>query len=145
MHLRRNLAFGLIALVIIGVIVYSFLPQPRPVDGARVTIGPMQVTVQEEGKTRVIDRYVISAPLAGYVPRIVQKVGDSVERTKTLVQLEPVPSPALDARSRASASARVESARAALQANEEQALARKASAEQAQVEIALSARCRALD
>lgn len=135
MHLRRNLTLGLIALAIIGVIAYSFRPQPRMVDGARVSIGPMQVTVQEEGKTRVIDRYVISSPVAGYVPRIVQKVGDSVVHATTLVQLEPLRSPALDARSRAGAAARVEAARAALQASEEQARASKADAEQALVEF----------
>lgn len=135
MYTRRNIILALIAVAIIGIIAYSFRPQPRMVDAARVTIGPMQVTVQEEGKTRVIDRYVISSPVAGYVPRIVQKVGDSVERAKTLVQLEPLRSPALDARSRAGAAARVEAARAALQASEEQARARKADAEQAQVEF----------
>ena len=131
MHLRRNLAFGLIAAVIIGIIAYSFRPQPRMVDAARVTIGPVQVTVQEEGKTRVIDRYVISAPVAGYVPRITYEVGDNVEQSRTLVQLEPLRSPALDARSRASAVARVEAAGAALQVSEENARASKAEAEQA--------------
>src|SRR5512143_1521672 len=134
MHLRRNLTFGLIAAIIIGIIAYSFRPQPRMVDAAHVTIGPMQVTVQEEGKTRVIDRYVISAPVAGYVPRITYEVGDHVEQSRTLVQLEPLRSPALDARSRASAAARVEAARAALQVSEENARASKAEAEQALTE-----------
>jgi HlyD family secretion protein len=135
MHLRRNIMFILIGAALIGVIAYGFRPQPRMVDAARVSIGPIQVTVQEEGKTRVIDRYVISSPVAGYVPRIVQKVGDRVERARTLVQLEPLRAPALDARSRAGAAARVEAARAALQAGEENARASRTAAEQAQVEF----------
>jgi len=135
MHWRRNLLLGLIAAAIIGVIAYGFRPQPRPVDEARVSIGPLQVTVQEEGKTRVIDHYVISTPVAGYVPRIPFRVGDMVGRAQTLVQLEPLRAAALDVRSRATALAQVEAAKAALQADEENARASKADAEQAQIEL----------
>jgi len=135
MHWRRNLIFIFIGAIIIAAIVYGFRPQPHAVDSAQVTVGPLQVTVQEEGKTRVIDRYVISTPVAGYVPRITLRVGDSVEHNQTLVQLEPLRPAALDARSRAAAMARVEAARAALKANEEQALASKADAAQAKSEF----------
>lgn len=135
MHWRRNLVLALMGAAFLGVIVYGFLPKPRPVDGARASIGPLQVTVQEEGKTRVIDHYVISAPVAGYLPRITFKVGDRVEPAQTLVQLEPLRPATLDLRSRAAAQARVEAARAALLASEAQARASQAEAEQAQVEF----------
>ncbi len=134
MHLRRNITFALLGALLLGSIAYSFRPQPRMVDAARVTIGPLQVTVQEEGKTRVIDRYVIPAPVAGYVPRITQKVGDRVEPAMVLAQLEPLRAPALDARSRAGAVARVEAAKAAQQASEENARASQADAAQARTE-----------
>ncbi|HEY0633954.1 MAG TPA: HlyD family efflux transporter periplasmic adaptor subunit [Gammaproteobacteria bacterium] len=135
MHSRRNLIFALLGAALIGAIAYGFRPQPRMVDAAHVATGPLQVTVQEEGKTRVIDRYVISSPVAGYVPRITQRVGDKVDPAMTLELLEPLPAPALDARSRASAAARVEAAKAALQVSEANARASQADAEQARSEV----------
>ena len=46
-------------------VVYAFLPKPVPVDVARVENGTLQVAVEEDGKTRLRDRYVVSSPLAG--------------------------------------------------------------------------------
>lgn len=134
MHWRRNLIFALIALGIVAVIALGFRRPPSLVDLATVHTGPLQVTVQEEGKTRVIDRYVISAPVAGYTPRITQRVGDSVQHGETIVQLEPLRPTALDARSRATAEARVAAAQAAQQAAGEQARAAAAEATQAEAE-----------
>lgn len=57
---------------------YGFLPKPILVDTARVTRGSLAVTVSEDGKTRVRDRYVISAPLAGRLHRIKVRAGDPV-------------------------------------------------------------------
>jgi HlyD family secretion protein len=134
MHWRRNLSLGLIALGILVLIALGFRQPPRGVDLAAVHTGPLQVTVQEEGKTRVIDRYVISAPVAGYTPRITQRVGDSVHHGETIVQLEPLRPAALDARSQAAAKARVAAAQAALQAAGERADATAAEATQAEAE-----------
>lgn len=134
MHWRRNLIFALIALGLVAVIALGFRKPPSLVSLAHVHTGPLQVTVQEEGKTRVIDRYVISAPVAGYTPRITQRVGDSVQRGETIVQLEPLRPAALDARSRATAEARVAAAQAAQQAAGEQARAAAAEAAQAEAE-----------
>ncbi|GAB4299621.1 MAG: HlyD family efflux transporter periplasmic adaptor subunit [Thiohalomonadaceae bacterium] len=134
MHWRRNIVLGLIGLGLIILIGLGFRQPPRAVDLATVHTGPLQVTVQEVGKTRVIDRYVISAPVAGYMPRITQRVGDSVTRGETIVQLEPVRPAALDARSHAAAQARIAAAQAALQAATEQARAAAADATQAAAE-----------
>lgn len=57
---------------------YGFLPKPIPVDTARVTRGSLAVTVSEDGKTRVRDRYLISSPLAGRLHRIKVRAGDPV-------------------------------------------------------------------
>lgn len=57
---------------------YGFLPKPVPVDTARVTRGSLAVTVAEDGKTRVRDRYVISSPLAGRLHRIKVRAGDAI-------------------------------------------------------------------
>lgn len=134
MHLRRNIILGLIGVGIIAVIALGFRQPPRLVSLAQVHTAPLQVTVQEEGKTRVIDRYIISSPVAGYAPRITLRVGDSVARGETITQLEPMRTTALDARSHAAAQARVAAAQAALQAATEQSRAAAAEATQAEAE-----------
>ena len=49
----------LVAITLAG-IVFGLRKQPVPVESARVTVGPLQVTVEEEGKTRLRSRYVVS-------------------------------------------------------------------------------------
>ncbi len=63
---------------IIAALVYGFMPKPIPVDTARVTKGSLSVTVNEDGKTRLRDRYLLSAPLAGRLHRIKVRAGDPV-------------------------------------------------------------------
>lgn len=63
---------------IVAAVGYGFLPKPIPVDTARVTRGSLAVTVSEDGKTRVRDRYLISSPLAGRLHRIKVRAGDPV-------------------------------------------------------------------
>ncbi len=63
---------------IVAAVVYGFLPKPVLVDTARVTRGSLTVTVSEDGKTRVRDRYLISSPLAGRLHRIKVRAGDPV-------------------------------------------------------------------
>jgi HlyD family secretion protein len=100
---------------IAGMIVYAFLPKPVPVDVASVTRGPMRVTVDEDGKTRIKDRYVISAPLAGRLLRIQLKPGDNAKANTTMLAvIEPRDPELLDARARAEAEARVSAAQAAV-------------------------------
>jgi HlyD family secretion protein len=125
----RNLGWILLALVVVGGLVYGFLPQPVPVDTVLVTRGSLQVSVEAEGKTRLIDRYVLSAPVSGFAQRVRLKVGDPVERGQTLLLLEPTRSTPLDPRSQAQAAARVPAAEAAVRAAEETARAAAANAE----------------
>ena len=66
-----------------------------------MTQGPLAVTVEEEGKTRVMERFVVSAPMTGYARRIDLHVGDAVKAGQVLVAIEPARSNALDPRSRA--------------------------------------------
>ena len=63
---------------IVAAVVYGFLPKPIPVDTAAVIRGSLSVSVAEDGKTRVRDRYVISSPLAGRLHRIKVRAGDPV-------------------------------------------------------------------
>jgi HlyD family secretion protein len=113
-HLRSpRLWFGLG--VVILLVVVGLWPTAVPADFATVTRGPLRVTIDEEGETRVRERFVVSAPVSGRVLRIELEPGDPVKRHDTVLAsfLPGAPTP-LDVRSRAAAEARVEAARAAL-------------------------------
>lgn len=102
-----------VGLIVVAAIVYALWPKPIPVDFDSVARGPMEVTVDEEGKTRIKERYVVSAPLAGRLRRIALKAGDRVEAGKTVVAvIEPSDPALLDVRSLAETAARVKAAEA---------------------------------
>jgi HlyD family secretion protein len=106
-------------LAVVAALAYAFMPQPIAVDVAMVSRGPLQVTVEEDGKTRIKERYVISAPLAGNMRRIELREGDMVSRGETLVAtIEPHDPDLLDAREVAEREAKVKSAEAALRLEE---------------------------
>jgi HlyD family secretion protein len=132
MQIRRWIIVIIITIGVISAIVYGFIPKPIPVDLAKVSRGPLKVTVEEEGKTRVRDRFVLSSPVAGFMRRIKFDVGDRVQKGQTLVEVEPLRSNLLDPRSHAAAEAAVSSAEASLKVAEERARAAKADAEYAQ-------------
>jgi HlyD family secretion protein len=110
---RKRLVLILIAFVVIGFLWWSFRPEPIPVSVAEVHRGPLQVTVQQEGRTRVHDRYVVAAPVTGYAERLVFEVGDAVRQGQVLMRVNPSLSQPLDPRSRAQAEAQVAEAEAA--------------------------------
>jgi HlyD family secretion protein len=81
----------------------------------RAKRGPMQVTVDEDGETRVRDRFLVTAPVSGRVQRIEIEPGDTVVRGKTvLARITPAESPLLDPRTRGELQAAVEAATAAV-------------------------------
>lgn len=92
---------------------WLFRPQPVPVDLAEITEGPIQVTVSDEGETRVKDVFVVSAPLSGLMRRIELKAGDTVTAQKTVVaRIAPSDPNFLDVRSEREARAAVRRAEA---------------------------------
>lgn len=126
--LRRKLFILLIIAAVVLATVYGFLPKAVEVDLADVSRGRLQVTIEEEGRTRLKERFVVTAPVAGYLERIRTKVGDKVAKGQTVATLEPLRSPALDPRSRAEAEAAVKAAEAALAAAGEKESAAAADA-----------------
>jgi HlyD family secretion protein len=131
---RRRVFWSALLVFILAALVFGYLPRAQPVEAAAVRRAPLQVTVEEEGKTRVIDRFVVSAPVAGYVRRIALKVGDPVARSQPLIWIEPPRSGVPDPRSRAAAEARVAAAEAALRGSRQQAEAARSEAEYARRE-----------
>lgn len=124
--LPRKVAFWSIAGALVLVLVYALQPRPVEIEVGVVQKGPLTVYVSEEGKTRIRNRHVVAAPVAGSMQRVTLKPGDAVKAGETvLTRIEPSLSPLLDARSRTQAQARVDAAAAARsRANENIEMAR---------------------
>jgi len=97
---------GLVALLVL--IAWGLWPKPVLIETGEVIRGPLTVRVSEEGKTRVRNRFVVAAPVAGKMQRVPLKPGDPVEAGKTVITtIEPVVAPLLDPRARLQAEAAV--------------------------------------
>jgi len=134
MQFKRKTGITLTVLVIAAALVWGFWPGPVPVEGVPVVRAPLRVTVEEEGRTRVKDRFIISAPVAGYLQRIQLEVGDAVAQGQIIAVMEPLRPAVLDPRSRARAEAQVAAAQAALKSAEEQVVSTRAEDVYAQAE-----------
>lgn len=127
MWIKRTLLV-LLAIALVGALVLAFRPQPALVEVSEVTRGPFEQVIEDDGKTRVRERYVVSAPLAGKLQRITLKAGDAVTAGMVLAVIDPSSPALLDVRTereltervggaeatRLRAAATVERARAAL-------------------------------
>ncbi|MEM1066133.1 MAG: HlyD family efflux transporter periplasmic adaptor subunit [Pseudomonadota bacterium] len=106
------------------------------VDFGNVTIGPMMVTIDEEGRTRVAEAYVVSTPVAGRLQRVQVDPGDPVVRGETVVaHMLPTNPAALDVRTREQADAAVQAASAALRVGRADLNAAIANRDLAQTEL----------
>ena len=115
MRLRRYSRIIIGFLVVLAIVAMAMWPESLEVDVTSVAQGPLQVTIDEDGETRVRDRFVVSAPVAGRLARIELEPGDAVRRGQTiLARLTPGEAPLLDPRTRGEFSAAVEAARAAV-------------------------------
>jgi HlyD family secretion protein len=125
--LKRTIS-ALILVVAVAAAVWFAWPQPISVDLATVARGPMEVTIEDEGRTRVSHVYTVSAPIAGTVLRISHPaehhrislhVGDSVTAGETVLAVMQPTAPAfLDVRSREELQAAEAAADAAVQFGE---------------------------
>src|SRR5215472_10772493 len=112
---RRWLPYfgGLLLLILIAA---GLWPKPVPVETAAAARGLLRATVNEEGKTRIKQRYVVAAPVAGQLRRIPLKAGAEVTAGQTVLAIiDPVSPALLDARSRSSFEAKRDSAAANLE------------------------------
>lgn len=114
--LRRKLLIIIVLIIVVAATVYGFFPKAADVDLVSAVRGPLQVTIEEEGRTRLKERFVVTAPVAGYMERISAKVGDKVQKGQQVIVLEPLRSTVLDPRSRAEAEAAANAAEAAVNA-----------------------------
>jgi len=134
---RRNVALGTGLVVAAAVaLVWAFQPRPLSVEVAEVVRGPFEKTIDEDGRTRVRQRYVIAAPLSGRLARVTLDAGDAVEAGEPVAQIAPLAPALLDARTRRELQERVGAAEAQLaQARSEVARA-EAALSQARLDLA---------
>ena len=126
----------LVLAAVAAAFVWAFMPKPQEVAAAMVERGLLRVTLDEEGQTRVRDRYVVSAPLAGKVLRIEHEPGDSVRAGSTiLARFQPSRPEFLNSRTRAEAQARVARSEAQVERTRVDLDRAKAELDHAQAEL----------
>ena len=129
---RKILLWGLAAAALVAL---AWLAQREPVQlasVAKVSRGPLEISFVEEGKTRLQERFVVTAPLAGVVRRITLRPGDAVQAGQTVAEINPASSALLDPRARSAAQADIGSADSAARAARQRTLAAATAQEVAQ-------------
>lgn len=133
--MKRKVLIGIVGLLVLALLGWAFMPTPAEVEIAAVTQGLFERSVQEDGKTRLRDRYVVSAPLAGRVARILLKQGDTVMRDAPVATFWPVAPALLDERTRAEQSARIGAMQASVARAQANVGRAGAALDQAQAEL----------
>ena len=96
----KRIVYGLVAAAVVALLVMASRPKPLEVQTTTVSRGPLRVTVDEDGRTRVRERYTVPAPVEGTLSRVPLRAGDPVEPNTVIARLLPLPSPLLDPRAR---------------------------------------------
>lgn len=134
-RLARRARYIFLVAVVLGLAAMALWPKAVHVDSAVAQRGSVRDSFETEGRTRVKDRYVLSAPMAGLVRRVAWEPGDAVRAGQVLLTLDPVAAPALDARSRAQANAQWAAAQAQEQAARADALSVNSARTQARADL----------
>jgi len=131
---RNKLLLGIAIAALAALTAWALRPQPLAVETAEVASGAFEQTVSDDGKTRVRDRYVIAAPLAGHVARIQLEVGDPVKQAQIVAELMPTAPALLDARSQRELRERIGAAEAQLARARAELLKTQAQRDQARAD-----------
>lgn len=129
MNRARWIAVGVVV-VAAGAVVYFARPRPLPVDTAAITRRALETTIDADGRTRVRERYVVVAPVAGRLERVSRDEGSPVRAGDVVARIAPMP---LDSQATAQARARVDAAMAlSLEAAAQSSVAKAALAQRRQ-------------
>lgn len=116
--MKRKLLFITFGLLLLGLLVWALMPSPVEVETGSITEGRFERSVQEDGRTRLRERFIISMPQTGRLARIELKQGDSVVKGAAVATMWPTAPQLLDERARAEQMARIEALKAmAVRAN----------------------------
>ena len=112
--LVKSLAGLVVATVIGGALYVAFRERPILVDLATAVLAPLQVTVKEDGITRIRNVYVVSSPITGHLDRTEFSVGDQVATGQSIASIHPLDPPFLDTRTRTELMAGIDAARSSV-------------------------------
>lgn len=125
---RKTGFFLLAGMAILALLAWSAFREPAQLSRVAVVApGPLTQYITEEGKTRLKERYRISAPVSGHLRRISLQPGDAVQAGQPLAYLDPVTSGLLDARARAQAQAELGAGQSQQQAAQQRIRAARAA------------------
>ena len=96
MQRKTQFALAAAAGVAVGLVAWAFAPRPLEVEAAKAAVAPFERSLEEDGRTRVVERYTVSAPLAGRLARITLREGDAVAAGDTLATITPALAPLLE-------------------------------------------------
>lgn len=136
MTLRRRIAFSVAVIAAAAAAWWALRPAPRPVDVVRVQQGALVQRFEEEGRTELAHRWVISAPIAGTLRRINLLQGDRVKEGQQLAQIEPLRAQLFDPANRERLLAEEKAAQASMQAARQRQAAAQADADLASRDVA---------
>lgn len=134
-HWKRRTLLLLTGVIVAWGLYVGLRPQAVEVDMAQASRTVLRATLEQEGRTRVLERYVVTAPVAGYARRIRLNVGDPVQSGDVLAELEPLRAEALDPRQHAEALARIAAAQANVSALQQRTQASASTASLAQTQL----------
>jgi HlyD family secretion protein len=126
---------GSIVAAAAALLAWAFAPRPVAVELASAAVGRFEAAVEEDAKTRLVDRYVISAPVAGRLARVTLREGDAVAAGAVVAQLMPQLPQLLDERTRREFAARFEAAEAQVQRAGARAERARLALEQANLDL----------
>lgn len=113
--MKRNLLIAVVLLIVVAVLAWVFSPEAVEVETAIAVKGRFQRSIDEDGRTRLLDRYVVVAPIAGSVERTRLKEGDIIQPGETIAVILPAAPMMLDARTEQQQKARVATAEASVE------------------------------
>lgn len=112
-QVRSKLQLLAVVMIVACLLAYGFWPRPVSVDTILVKQGALTVTVDDDGETRIREKYSISAPVTGHLLRLQLHPGDLVVQSETeIARMIPANPSLLDARSQAESEARMRAAEA---------------------------------
>ncbi|HWA39731.1 MAG TPA: HlyD family efflux transporter periplasmic adaptor subunit [Burkholderiales bacterium] len=132
---RNRLLLALSGLVVLALVAWALRPKPIDVETGEARRGAFEQTVSDDGKTRVRDRYVVAAPLAGRVERVRLEPGDAVKQGQAVALLTPTAPAFLDARTDRELRERIGAAEAQLARAKAETLKVQAQRDQARADV----------
>ena len=132
---RNKIALGVALAALALLVFWALQPRSVAVELAEVTRGSFEQVIADDGKTRVRDRYVIAAPLAGRVERLQLEVGDPVKQNQIVAELAPTAPAFLDARTQRELRERIGAAEAQLARSRAETLKAEAQRDQARADL----------